>query len=880
MEHPGLIASAMQRRLTPVLLLVLATAARSQAATLPPLFEDIAVMSVGYPTALAFTPDRRLLVTSQLGRLFMHSVDRGTTTLVLDLSSRVCTDHERGLLGVAVDPAFAINRQIYLYYTFAKFGECPRNNSRIPVNRVGRFTLPPSNVIDPASEVVILDNIPSTNGTHNAGDLEFGPDGYLYVAIGDGGCDYLGNSGCGGENDTTRDRNVLLGKVLRITRDGGIPPDNPFQGPGTARCGPNGLTTPGLTCQETFASGLRNPFRIAFDPNSPAPRLFISDVGQNTWEEVNLGMAGADYGWNAREGPCQRGVETDCVPAPPHLTDPIYAYPHSTGCTAITGGAFVPDGIWPAEFDGSFLFGDFVCGSIFSLTLQDGTYVASEFATGLGDLSAVDLQFGPYRQSQALYYITFSQGGQVRRIAFTDNASPTAVVKATPTFGRLPLTVTFSGLQSVDPESEPLTYRWDFGDDSAPAFGPLVGHTYVRPGAHTARLTVRDSHGNANVDTVRIDAGNTPPRPVILSPSASSGFAVDEIITLVGAAIDLEDGILPVDRLIWTVLLHHNSHIHPLLPPTIGNNVQFAAPAPEDLPAAASSFLEIILTATDSGRATSSHQMMLLPRRVQITLATQPAGLAVYLNDNIVTTPFTFTSWENHTIRLRGLTQSDAEGAMWLFNDWSDGQAADHVVAPVTSGTYTATFTQASALRARADAFVRDGTFAGDNFGREVLLQAWTSETAEARYQSYVRFDVSAFPGVGRAVLRLFGAASDARSLNVPVRVFGVADLSWSETAITWNTKPPSTGSVVAVTTVPGELPQWHEWDVTDYVRNARSLGQAAVTFVVRVPWPTWARMSFVAREGGSSGPALLIVPESDVGGDRVTQPMNNAIVH
>ena len=187
----------------------------------------------------------------------------------LDLSGVLCTADEMGLLGAVVDPAFASNGFVYLYYTRSKSGRC--------VNRVSRFTMSGA-TIGPASELVLVDEIPAT-GNHNAGDLAFGNDGYLYVSVGDGGCDYAGG-GCAGENDASRDQHALIGKILRITSTGGIPVENPFQGAGTARCNVTGRTTAGNKCQETFAWGLRNPFRFAFDPNTAGTRFFINDVGQ------------------------------------------------------------------------------------------------------------------------------------------------------------------------------------------------------------------------------------------------------------------------------------------------------------------------------------------------------------------------------------------------------------------------------------------------------------------------------------------------------------------------------------------------------------------------------------------------------------------------
>jgi glucose/arabinose dehydrogenase len=155
--------------------------------------------------------------------------------------------------------------------------------------------------------VPLLDNMfVDPQGRHSGCDLAFGKDGFLYMTVGDGYCDYAGNSGCAGLNDAARDKHVVLGKILRITRGGAVPPGNPFASTG-GRCNTTGRTTQGPHCQETFAWGLRNPFRFAFDPNATGTRFFVNDTGQNHWEEINEGQAGADFGWNLREGHCARG---------------------------------------------------------------------------------------------------------------------------------------------------------------------------------------------------------------------------------------------------------------------------------------------------------------------------------------------------------------------------------------------------------------------------------------------------------------------------------------------------------------------------------------------------------------------------------------------
>ena len=401
-----------------VLYLVFWLAAAPLAAAVPAGFTDSLVASVGGPTALAFTPDGRLLITTQGGDLRVYKNGSLLATPALDLTA-VCTNSERGLLGVAVDPDFATNRYVYLFYTYdvPSPGGC--------VNRVSRFTFGAGDTINPATEMVLVDNMPSPAGNHNAGDVHFGRDGFLYISIGDGGCDHASDSGCAGQNDAARDQHVLTGKILRITKTGGIPAGNPFQGAGTARCNATGQTTAGNKCQETFAWGLRNPFRIAFDPNSAGTRFFINDVGQGLWEEIDEGAAGADYGWNLCEGAHNNNSDAACSNAPPGHVGPIYDYRHGqvipgttspTNCNSITGGAFVPDGLWPG-FDGAYLFGDFVCGEIFSLRFSGGSWSASDFGQGLGGVAT--MIFGPHGGGQALYYTTFANGGEVRKIFHT-----------------------------------------------------------------------------------------------------------------------------------------------------------------------------------------------------------------------------------------------------------------------------------------------------------------------------------------------------------------------------------------------------------------------------------------------------------------------------
>ena len=673
-----------------------ACAGSAHAVTLPAGFSDELVTTLGSPMAIAFTPDGRMLLATKTGALRVRTADGALLTApALDLSARLCTNFERGLLGVAVDPAFAANHFVYLYYTLDKFhNACPSAAADTPVNRVARFTLPASNVIDPASELVLVDNIPSYKGDHNAGDLSFGKDGNLYVSIGDGGCDYAGNSGCAGANDASRDQHVLLGKILRITPSGAIPADNPFTGAGTARCNATGQTTPGNRCRETFAWGLRNPFRFAFDPNAAGTRFYINDVGQNLWEEIDEGAAGADYGWNVREGHCANASSTDCGPPPLGMTNPIFDYGHTDGCASITGGAFVPAGFWPPAYDGTYLFGDYVCGRIFQLVPNGaGGFTRVTFADGLGASSAVHLEFGPFGASRALYYTTFAGGGAVRRIVYSaGNRPPVAAISATPTDGAAPLNVGFSGSQSSDPDpGDTLTYLWSFGDG-----GPAVqtsaataSHSYTVVGTYFASLRVRDDHGSLSAPvTQRIDVGNTPPAPAIESPAAAAGFAVGETLLLRGSASDAQDGALPASALSWTVLRHHGAHTHPLLGPVTGNDASLPAPPPEDLAATTNSYIEVQLTATDSKGATATVTRDIAPRTVSLSFDTRPGGLMLLLDGTPFAAPRTWTSWEGWDVAVDAPDQGQH-----AFASWSDGGPRAHVLhTPAGGAALTATF--------------------------------------------------------------------------------------------------------------------------------------------------------------------------------------------
>ncbi len=376
------------------------------AATLPTNFTETQLASgFSNPTAMAFAPDGRLFVCQQNGQL--RVVKNGALLATPFVSLTVDANGERGLLGVAFDPNFATNQFVYVYYT----ATTPQIH-----NRVSRFTASMANpdVAAAGSEVPIFDlNNLSGATNHNGGAIHFGPDGKLYVAVGENAnpanAQTVGN---------------LLGKILRINSDGTIPGDNPTTFPGIA-------ASPSGNNRAIWSVGLRNPYTFVFQPGSG--RMFINDVGQNTWEEINDGIAGSNYGWNTCEGAC--------TPPNANFRDPLFQYGHgssaTTGC-AITGGAFYNPGSvnFPSDYIGKYFYAEFCSGWIRRFDPATGT--SAPFATGISN--PVDLIV---TADGSLYYLARGAGA-VFRVRFNGPTSTFGDVS-----GRVTNSVGGSGVAGV-----------------------------------------------------------------------------------------------------------------------------------------------------------------------------------------------------------------------------------------------------------------------------------------------------------------------------------------------------------------------------------------------------------------------------------------------
>ena len=615
------------------------------AATLPAGFAETTIASgMSSPTAMAFAPDGRLFVAEQTGAL--RVIKNGALLAMPFTTLSVNSSGERGLLGVAFDPGFSSNNYVYLYYT----------TSSSPVhNRLSRFTAN-GDVVMPGSEVILLDldNLSSATN-HNGGAIHFGPDGKLYIAVGE-------NANAANAQSFSN----LLGKMLRINKDGTIPSDNPFYGSATGKN------------RAIWALGLRNPFTFAFQPGTG--RMFINDVGQSAWEEIDDGIAASNYGWPATEGQT----------ANPAYRSPLYAYGHgstsTTGC-AITGGAFYNPATvqFPASYTGKYFFADYCTGWI--RLFDPATSTASGFATGIS--APVDLQVS---SDGSLYYL-YRGSGAVKRIDYTASLAPS--------ISQHPASITVTAGQPASfscaaSGATPLSYQWQRNAaniSGATSTTYTIASTVSGDNGAQFRCVASNAYGSAtsNAATLTVTS-NTAPVASITSPASGTTYAAGNTINYAGAGTDAQDGALAAGRFTWQVDLHHATHTHPFIPATSGaTSGSFVVPNTGET--SANVWYRIYLTVQDSGGLTHTVYRDVTPRTSQIALATVRAGLQVTVDGQPFTAPYTFSSVVGMQRSIGTSSPQTITAAPWTFQSWSDAGAMTHTVTtPASNTTYTATF--------------------------------------------------------------------------------------------------------------------------------------------------------------------------------------------
>ncbi len=597
--------------LVPVLAaLALWGAAGSDAATLPPGFQESTVFSgLTNPTVVRFSPDGRVFVAEKSGLIkVFDSLSDPSPTLFADLSTNVHNFWDRGLLGFALDPGFPATPYVYVLYAHdaAIGGVAPRwgtpgvlsdpcptppgatADGCVVSGRLSRLQAAGNTMT--GTEQVLIEDWCQQYPSHSVGSLAFGDDGALYVSGGDGASFNFADWGqdgsplnpCGdppgspgsvltpptAEGGALRSQDLrtgadptsLDGALLRVDPATGQGlPDNPL----AFSSDPN--------ARRIVAYGFRNPFRIGVRPRTS--EIWVGDVGWNTWEEVDRVQRGSEvlnFGWPCYEGTGRQSgydganlniCENLYAAGAGAVTAPYYAWNHSalvvpgetcpTGGSSAAGTAFYDGGNYPG-YAGALFFADYSRDCIWAMRAgADGLpdpAVRVTFAAGAAN--PVDIQIGPEGD---LFYADFD-GGTVRRIRyFSANRPPVAVATANPTAGAAPLLVTFNGSGSSDPDAgDTISYAWDLDEDGLfdDATVAQPTRTYNAAGSYVARLRVTDAAGASAVSApLTITVGNNAPSATIVAPSAGTTWRVGDVISFSGSATDPEQGTLPASSL-------------------------------------------------------------------------------------------------------------------------------------------------------------------------------------------------------------------------------------------------------------------------------------------------------------------------------------------
>jgi glucose/arabinose dehydrogenase len=733
-----------------------ATAPPAHAATLPAGFQESVVFSgLTNPTAVRFAPDGRVFVAEKRGVIkVFDSLTDTTPDVFADLNVNVYNFWDRGLLGMALAPNFPTNPYVYVLYTYdhmlgstapaPRWGTpgvysdpCPTppgatGDGCVVSGRLSRLQAA-GNVMTGAEQVLIEDwcqQYPS----HSIGAVEFGPDGNLYASGGDGASFNFADWGqdgsplnpCGdppgGVGATltppTAEGGALRSQDLRTgadpaSLDGSVIRVDPATGAGAA--GNPMAASADANARRIIAHGLRNPFRFTFRPGTS--ELWVGDVGWNDWEEINripnaTDAAMENFGWPCYEGVGRQGgydgadlsICENLYGQAGAVTAPYFAYHHNnqvvpnescpTGSSATAGLEFQFNNgnSYPAEYQDALFFADYTRDCIWVMPKgTNGLPAPGQIKSFVaGAANPVNLETGP---GGDLFYVDFD-GGTIRRVRyFSANRPPVAVATASPTTGAAPLTVNFDGSGSSDPDGDILSYAWDLDGDGAYDDSTAIRPTwtYTAAGSYAAKLRVNDPAGLSGTATVTVTVGNTPPTATITTPAAGTTWKVGDVINFSGSATDVQDGTLPPSALTWDLILHHcpsNCHTHTMQSFAGVASGSFTAPDHEY-----PSYLELRLTATDSGGLPHTVSRQLDPRTVVLTFQTTPGGLRLTVGPTTSTASFSRTVIVGSTNTISAPSPQQKGQRNYNFMSWSDNGAPTHVIiAPASATTYTARF--------------------------------------------------------------------------------------------------------------------------------------------------------------------------------------------
>ena len=565
------------------------------------------------PVGMGFASDGRLFVAEKAGRVYVVENEAKQAEPLLDLSGEVLNQHDRGLLGIALDPDFDTNGYVYLSYVVDH--ERTDDTDRLDAfARVTRYTVLPGTPYraDPSSRRVLIGEtfgtgIPACFFGHTIGTLAFGSDGTLFVGAGDaasyeslddGGlyADCFGPDRLDPAEDIgafrAQDVNSLAGKILRIDPETGLGlPSNPF------------WTGDGADdASRVWALGLRNPFRFSVDteagstdPGAGNPgTLYVADVGWYYWEELNIARGGENFGWPCYEGPELHDWYAPSFPngppgAPELLTcalidavrpasywshrDTTASFPSGLEGGSITGGDLYKGTAYPAAYTGRLFYSDF-SQRWMGTAVPTGLSLAQHETFSLNAGPVVSMRYDA--STEVMHWIDIYDGAiyRLRFLGSDMNAAPVAFATAGPVTGDDFRTLPLDASASYDPDSTALSFFWDFGDGT---FGeePLLTHTYAEAGAYEVTLLVTDAEGAFSRYVLPVVVGSAPPAILSVSPGDLATVTIGAGVVLEAKATDPEGEPLAYTWSIWQI---HDVHEHPSIFEGEGRQLLFQVP--------------------------------------------------------------------------------------------------------------------------------------------------------------------------------------------------------------------------------------------------------------------------------------------------------------
>jgi glucose/arabinose dehydrogenase len=725
------------------------------------------------PSTLDFAPDGKLFVAERNGRVLeFDSLEDQTATLVLSITDEVMARGDRGILGMKLDPEYPAEPYVYLSYTYdAPIGGDSADSTHphlsdgsddceqavdnavdcLVSGRLARVELNPTTSVavggpeDPPSEQVLINSWCQQTPSHSIGDIEFDSEGALLMSGGEGSNwswrDY-GQQGnpChdppyeGGSlraqdlrtPATAGDPTDYSGSVIRVDRKTGAAMANnplsvsPLFGGGVED----------VAAKRILAEGMRNPFRFTIQPGSGD--VYIGDVGQDLWEEINriewppTGLL--NFGWPCYEGgpsgsqamPMWQAAEGEtgqplCQPLysnPAQVTAPFFAYPHpwapgydghpfpGDGCDPLPGSAvgglafYDPTGVpaenaLPTKYDGAFFIVDAARSCVWSMLEGPGgapdPSTMANFARAHHNeqFTPVDVVEGP---DGALYLPDF-YGASIMQIRyFPGNQPPTASLQVDKTYGPAPLAVQFDASASSDPDladGDTLHYAWDLDGDGLFDDGttPTRSWEYKQAVNVNVRLRISDDFNHADVAEVKLYPGDLgPPQVSLQAPAANLKWDIGDAIPYAATATDPDGETFASGALHphWVFTLEHcpaACHEHPITSADSPSG-SFVAP-PHGYP----SHLKFEFTATDSRGMSDSAAVEIFPRTVQVGVASDPAGIPLAIEGVSSSSPFSATVIAGGTATVAAPATAEVGGDPYVFSEWSDGGAAVHEVA-------------------------------------------------------------------------------------------------------------------------------------------------------------------------------------------------------